>query len=79
MLYVHLHGWPQQDVPALVSGHLGITRLPIVSHLDYYTATVEDIYLGHTGQVKIQIKAKHAYLISDDRITANLKNKSICI
>lgn len=42
---VYLHGWPQQDVSALVGGHLGITRLPVVSHLYYYTATVEDVHL----------------------------------
>lgn len=46
-LLAHLHGWPQQDVSALVSGHLGITRLPVVSNFYYYTATVEDVYLGH--------------------------------
>lgn len=43
----HLHGWPQQDVSALVSGHFGITRLPVVSNFYYYTATVEDVNLGH--------------------------------
>lgn len=42
---VYLHGWPQQDVSALIGGHLGITRLPVVSHLYYYTATVEDVHL----------------------------------
>lgn len=42
----HLHGWPQQNVSALVSGHLGITRLPVVSNFYYYTATVEDVDLG---------------------------------
>lgn len=44
-LLSHLHGWPQQDVSALISGHLGITRLPIISHLYYYAATVEDVDL----------------------------------
>lgn len=42
---VYLHGWPQQDVSALIGGHLGITRLPVVSHLYYYTATVKDVHL----------------------------------
>lgn len=51
-LWAHLHGWPQQDVSALVSGHLGITRLPVVSHFYYYTATVEDVYLGHKTQIR---------------------------
>lgn len=52
VLLAHLHGWPQQNVSALVSGHLGITRLPIVSHFYYYTATVEDVYLGHKTQIR---------------------------
>lgn len=45
ILLVYLHGWPQKDVSALIGGHLGITRLPVVSHLYYYTATVEDVHL----------------------------------
>lgn len=52
VLLAHLHGWPQQDVSALVSWHLGITRLPVVSHFYYYTATVEDVYLGHKTQIR---------------------------
>lgn len=52
VLLAHLHGWPQQDVSALVSGHLGITRLPVVSYFYYYTATVEDVYLGHKAQIR---------------------------
>lgn len=43
---VHLHGGPQQDVSALVGGHLGVARLPIISHLHDDTATVEDVHLG---------------------------------
>jgi len=45
ILLVYLHGWPQQDVSALIGGHLGTTRLPVVSHLYDYTATMEDVHL----------------------------------
>lgn len=45
-LVAHLHGWPQQDVSTLISGHLVITRLPVVSNFYYYTTTVEDVDLG---------------------------------
>ena len=44
-MLLYLHGWPQKDVSALIGGHLGITRLPVVSHLDDHTATVEDVHL----------------------------------
>lgn len=32
---------------ALIGGNLSITRLPVVSDLYYYTATVEDVHLTH--------------------------------
>lgn len=32
---------------ALIGGHLGITRLSVISHLYYNTATVEYVHLGH--------------------------------
>lgn len=46
-LPLYLHGWPQQDVSALISGHFSISGLPVVPHLYYYTATVEDVHLRH--------------------------------
>ncbi len=61
---------------ALIGGHLGITRLPVVSHLYYYTATVEDVHLRHiadggcqpTDDIKRMITKQEAirnYLILD--------------
>lgn len=42
----HLHGGPQQDVSALVGGHLAGAGLPIISHLHHDAATVEDVHLS---------------------------------
>ena len=42
---LYLHSGSEQDVSALVGGHLGTARLSVVPHLDYHTATVEDVHL----------------------------------
>lgn len=45
-----LHSGSQQDVPALVGGHLCVSRLSVIPDLGYDTATVEYVHLTEQKQ-----------------------------